>query len=103
MIAAVIACAVAVALVTIVVGSNVGGRAQALERRLSRLEAKLDEVAQRAGVRFDDEAWQRGEIARLVAAGRKIEAIRVYREQHPDVGLREAKQHIDSLVERPNN
>ena len=35
----------------------------------------------------------------LIARGRKIEAIKLYREQHP-VGLREAKEAIEEIQER---
>ena len=39
------------------------------------------------------------DVERLVSAGRKIEAIKLYREIHK-VGLKEAKEAVDKLVER---
>lgn len=34
--------------------------------------------------------------------GRKVDPIRAYREQYPEVGLREAKEHVDGLCQGPD-
>jgi ribosomal protein L7/L12 len=40
-------------------------------------------------------------VEAALAAGRKIEAIKLYREQH-GVGLREAKDAVEALLRRPS-
>jgi large subunit ribosomal protein L7/L12 len=74
-----------------------------LQARVRDLEGLVDELAARAGVGDVELAELRADVGpripeesrRLVAEGRVIEAIKVYRE-HSGVGLREAKDAIDA-------
>lgn len=75
-------------------GMGLFGTDPALLLRLSRIEKKLDALLERAGItidEFDDEAYR--ELARN---GRKIDAIKLYRERTGS-GLAEAKAYIDAL------
>jgi len=69
----------------------VQGRAQ---DRKARLERKLDALLKHAGV----DPWPQvsGEIGELVRQGRKIEAIKLYREQ-TGAGLKEAKDRVEEM------
>jgi ribosomal protein L7/L12 len=98
-----VVCAAVVLVVTLALGASAGNRASAQERRLARLEAELAELARHSGVKFDESAARRDEIANLVLAGRKLEAIRVYREVNPGAGLREAKEVIDNMAQTSYN
>jgi hypothetical protein len=65
--------------------------------RLLRIEHKLDLILTHLGIEYvppPKTGWQ--ELADDPA--RKIEAIRVYREQH-DVGLAEAKKAVEDYIE----
>lgn len=62
--------------------------------RLWRLEEKLDAIAR--ALEIQPPAAAEEQVAALVRAGRKIEAIKRYREQ-TGVGLKEAKDYVDSL------
>jgi len=67
------------------------------EDRLARLEAMMNLVLQRLGIGPNDAlAGPSEEIKRLLMQGKKIEAIKVYREQ-TGYGLKEAKDYIDAL------
>ena len=75
---------------------------EALQARIRGLEGLVDELAARAGVsdaellRLRDQVGPQipEESRRLVAEGRTIQAIKVYRE-HTGAGLKEAKDAID--------
>jgi|LakMenEpi03Aug12_release.lakeMendotaPanAssembly.Ray.scaffolds.fasta_scaffold1092039_2 ribosomal protein L7/L12 len=62
--------------------------------RLARIEKKLDALLQAAGIRVDEAVDS--DILDLARNGRKIEAIKLYRER-TNCGLAEAKAFIDSL------
>ena len=65
--------------------------------RIARLEALMNLVLQRLGIDPNDAAAGPSEqIKMLVMQGKKIEAIKVYRDQ-THVGLKEAKDYIDNL------
>ncbi|MEV5440142.1 ribosomal protein L7/L12 [Streptomyces sp. NPDC052682] len=64
------------------------------ERRAVRVERKLDRILDHLGLR-EDEPW-RDEVEALVRDGRRIQAIKVYREA-TGVGLAEAKEAVDRL------
>ena len=51
----------------------------------------------RTGVLPPEGQGSMADVERLVRAGQKIEAIRVYREIHPGVGLAEAKKAVKEL------
>lgn len=75
---------------------------ETLQARIRGLEGLVDELAARAGVsdaellRLRDQVGPQipEESRRLVAEGRTIQAIKVYRE-HTGAGLKEAKDAID--------
>jgi hypothetical protein len=60
--------------------------------RLRNVERKLDLMLTQLGV--DPDQGLDEEIQKLVRAGQKIEAIKLYR-LHSGVGLKEAKDHIE--------
>jgi ribosomal protein L7/L12 len=62
--------------------------------RLARLERKIDALLAHAGVNVA--ALVDKEVGELLRAGKKIEAIRVYRE-FTGVGLAQAKAHVEGL------
>jgi ribosomal protein L7/L12 len=67
------------------------------EARLTRLETMMNLVLQRLGIDPNTALAEPSEyLKRLILLGKKIEAIKVYREQ-TGVGLKEAKDYIDAL------
>ncbi|MBB5894639.1 ribosomal protein L7/L12 [Kutzneria kofuensis] len=77
-----------------------GGSTKQLERRLDRLERKLDVLMQhldvpQPGLAGPDLAVDQDVVA-LARAGRKIEAIKRYREL-TGVGLKEAKDAVERI------
>ena len=62
--------------------------------KLALIEKKLDELLRAAGISVDDPVDS--EIRDLARNGRKIEAIKLYRER-AGCGLAEAKAIVDSL------
>jgi len=66
---------------------------------ISRIEAKLDLLLKQANIKFDPYAGLQREIVDALQAGRKIEAIKLYR-QSAGVGLKEAKDFIEELQRR---
>jgi len=65
-------------------------------RALARLESKLDALLQSQGVAFSPYSDIPDEILNEVRAGRKVEAIKLYR-QRTGVGLKEASAVINAL------
>lgn len=63
---------------------------------LARLERKLDAALARLSVTYNDESAD--PVRNLVRSGEQIAAIKRYREQHPGVGLREAKTMVDAIA-----
>lgn len=72
------------------------GRRRDLEARLARVEAKLDLLLEQAGIPYDPASRCPAGVMEALAQGRKIEAIRLYR-QGTGAGLAEAKRAVDSL------
>jgi len=70
-------------------------RAQ-VTRRLDRLEDKVDLLLKQAGLE-EPPAPRQDEVAALARAGKKIEAIKVYREA-TGAGLLEAKEAVERLT-----
>lgn len=71
--------------------------AASLRAENNRLERKLDAILVHLGVEFPDMSPElRQEIQQLVNQGKKIEAIKLYREQ-TGAGLKEAKDAVESL------
>ena len=81
-----------------VLGARLGGLKDRMAA-LSRIEAKLDLLLKQANIRFDPYASIPREIAEAVRAGRKIEAIKLYR-QSSGAGLKEAKEFIEEVQRR---
>ena len=67
---------------------------------ISRVEAKLDLLLKQADIRFDPYANLPKEIIEALQKGQKIEAIKLYRQAMPGVGLREAKEFIEATQRR---
>lgn len=77
-----------------------------VEQRLAAIEEKLDLVLARLGavedVRADaevDAPQEADPVLELVRLGKKIQAIKVYRER-TGASLRQAKDEIDSMAQR---
>ncbi|MCE7010374.1 hypothetical protein LWC34_47360 [Kibdelosporangium philippinense] len=65
-----------------------------LDRRLARVEQKLDAIAAGVGVELPEP--ELGHVKALLAEGKKIQAVRAYREA-TGADLKEAAQAIDQL------
>ena len=85
--------AVALAVLVGIVGNET--RFTRADRRLARIERKLDLIMDHLDLREEDPRLD--EVAGLARAGRKIEAIKAYREA-TGAGLREAKDAVDRLA-----
>ncbi|WP_433624237.1 ribosomal protein L7/L12 [Nocardia sp. CA-120079] len=66
-----------------------------LERRIDRLERKLDLIIKHLGLPSQDPATPYDEIDELIRQGRKIHAIKLYRDLTGS-GLREAKDAVEA-------
>lgn len=67
-----------------------------VSRRIDRLEDKVDLLLKHAGLE-EPPLPRQDEVVALVRAGKKIEAIKVYREA-TGVGLAEAKNAVERLT-----
>lgn len=67
-----------------------------LSRRLHRVEDKIDLLLKEAGL-GESTVSRQDEVVALVRAGKKIQAIKVYREA-TGVGLAEAKNAVERLT-----
>ncbi|ANH92525.1 hypothetical protein A8713_16280 [Streptomyces sp. SAT1] len=65
------------------------------DRRTARVEHKLDLILDHLGL-CEEQPW-RGEVAELARTGRKIQAVKLYREA-TDAGLKEAKEAVDRIA-----
>jgi hypothetical protein len=83
-----------VAIFLLIVGSSWTAVAKYNWRRLGRLERKIDLILTHLGL--DPYQGVNLEVMELMKAGQKIQAIKLYREQ-TGVGLREAKEYVESL------
>ncbi|MFS4109963.1 ribosomal protein L7/L12, partial [Streptomyces sp. PD-S100-1] len=72
-----------------------GGRLTRADRRLARIEHKLDLILDHLDLREEDPRLD--EVAGLARAGRTIEAIKTYREI-TGAGLKEAKEAVDRMT-----
>ncbi|WP_222426625.1 hypothetical protein [Amycolatopsis rhizosphaerae] len=85
------------ALITVILlfSTTAGGRKQQrAERKLDELNRKLDTVMAHLGVSLPEPQFP--EIEELLRQGKKIEAIKVYRER-TGADLREAKDAVDRM------
>jgi len=65
--------------------------------RLRRIEAKLDLILNHFGLTYRDDSGLGSESRGLADSGRKIEAIKAYREQ-TGAGLAEAKRAVEAYL-----
>ncbi|GGV72484.1 ribosomal protein L7/L12 [Streptomyces thermoviolaceus] len=81
--------------VLVVQFASIGMQFSRSERRVARLEHKLDQIMAHLGLQDDDPRLQ--QVHELARTGRQIEAIKVYREV-TGAGLKEAKDAVDRMV-----
>lgn len=84
------------ALLYYVVESSATKTRTELTRRMNRLEDKVDLLLTHAGLE-EPPAPRQDEVVALARAGKKIEAIKVYREA-TGAGLLEAKEAVERLT-----
>jgi len=75
------------------------GRIEQRIAKLSSMDAKLDLLLKHAGLEYDPYKNLPRAIVEAVQSGRKIEAIKLYRETTA-VGLKEAKDFIEEVQRR---
>jgi len=73
---------------------SIENRVSRQDKRMARVEHKLDLVLDHLGLR-EREPWS-DEVDALLREGKKIQAIKVYREA-TGAGLKEAKEAVDKL------
>lgn len=73
---------------------SIENRISRADKRVARVERKLDLILDHLGLR-EQEPWS-DEVAALLRDGKKIQAIKVYREA-TGVGLKEAKEAVERL------
>ncbi|MFF3512420.1 ribosomal protein L7/L12 [Streptomyces sp. NPDC002573] len=81
-----------VLLLTTVIGAE--GRIRGADRRVARLEQKLDLILDRMGLDAADAALDG--VTALVREGKPIQAIKLYREV-TGAGLKEAKEAVERM------
>jgi hypothetical protein len=87
---------VVVLVVVVALGSSATDRRLTrVDRHLARVERKLDAIADRLGVVVTEP--ELAEVAALLRQGKKIQAIKVYRER-TGADLREARDAVERLV-----
>ncbi|WP_370963592.1 ribosomal protein L7/L12 [Amycolatopsis sp. cg9] len=87
-----------VVVLVVVVGlgsSATDRRLTRVDRRLARVETKLDAIAEKLGVVVEEPGL--AEVVALVREGRKIQAIKVYRER-TGADLKDAKDAVERLA-----
>ncbi|MEV6428895.1 ribosomal protein L7/L12 [Nocardia sp. NPDC051463] len=67
-----------------------------LERKIERLERKLDLIMKHLGITEPGAVLGYTEIDEFIAQGKKIQAIKRYRELDPGAGLKEAKEAVEA-------
>ncbi|WP_326688910.1 MULTISPECIES: ribosomal protein L7/L12 [unclassified Streptomyces] len=86
---------VVVGLLVFVAVHGIEARIVRTDRRLARVERKVDLILEHLGVQEHD-PWL-AEVAELARSGQKIQAIKRYRELTGE-GLKEAKNVVDRMV-----
>ncbi|SEF37888.1 Ribosomal protein L7/L12 C-terminal domain-containing protein [Amycolatopsis pretoriensis] len=84
-----------IVLLITVVGLGASNTERRLGRRLDRMERKLDAIVAQLGVTVEEPGL--AEVAALVREGKKIQAIKVYRE-NTGADLKEARDAVERLV-----
>jgi hypothetical protein len=93
---------VAVAVLGLIMLAGIGARLNGIRSRiavLSRVEAKLDLLLKQANIKFDPYASVPLDIVQALRNGKKIEAIKLYR-QASGIGLKEAKDFVEEVERR---
>jgi len=91
-----------VGLFLMVIIAILGARLTSIERRvvkLSSVDAKLDLLLQQAGIKYDPYKGAPAGVMEAIREGRKIEAIKCYREA-TGAGLKESKDFVEALQRR---
>lgn len=73
-----------------------------LQEKVTSLNKKLKKIYEHMGIEDKLEDLINEEIKALILNGEKIKAIKVYRE-YTGLGLKEAKEYVDSLNEEIKN
>lgn len=84
-----------VAAIVLVSVGGVNSRIKGTDRRIARVEHKVDLILDHLGLRKVDPEFE--QVAALLRAGKKINAIKMYREI-TGVGLKEAKASVERMV-----
>jgi ribosomal protein L7/L12 len=90
-------------LVVLLVGAAVRTVVSEIRSRvatISRIEAKLDVLLKEAHIDFDPYPNVQPGIIDALQKGQKIEAIKMYRQSTPGVGLKQAKEFIEAVQRR---
>ncbi|MGI5376847.1 ribosomal protein L7/L12 [Streptomyces sp. CA-251387] len=74
---------------------TIQSRVSQADQRVARVERKLDLIIDHLGLRADDPRMN--EVVALVRDGKKIQAIKVYREI-TGAGLKEAKDAVEGIA-----
>ncbi|MBF6415610.1 hypothetical protein [Nocardia cyriacigeorgica] len=67
-----------------------------LEYRIGRIERKIDLIMKHLGIEDAEDAISYADVDALLAQGKTIQAIKVYRGLHPEAGLAEAKAAVEA-------
>ena len=67
---------------------------------ISRIEGKMDLLLKQAGLIYDPYKSISPRVADLLKRGKKIEAIKCYREENAGVGLKDAKEYVEEVQRR---
>ncbi len=91
------------AVLGMLIGRTVAMPSRELElRSLARVEAKLDAFLKHEGITFDPYANVAPPVLDALRRGKKIEAIKEYREVS-GVGLKEAKEYVEEVQRRASS
>ncbi|ELS54781.1 ribosomal protein L7/L12 [Streptomyces viridochromogenes] len=74
---------------------TIQSRVSQADQRVARVERKLDLIIDHLGLRHEDPRM--GEVVALLRDGKKIQAIKVYREI-TGAGLKEAKDAVEAMA-----
>lgn len=67
---------------------------------ISRIEGKLDLLLKQAGVEYNPYKNVSPRVVDLLKRGKKIEAIKCYREENPGAGLKDSKEYVEEVQRR---
>jgi ribosomal protein L7/L12 len=89
------------AIVLVVALLTRAGRGSTNDAKLRRIDRKIDMLVQHLGIELPETVVSglSTEVCNLADAGRKIDAIKVHREE-TGVGLKEAKDAVEEYMER---